>query len=142
MTSSFKWIVASLTLLAMVAVVVYASGTQNITVRTTAEVEVLENVLGVGSIRAQMKEDRLTEDEVAYFDLEEVIANLVANVTTSQKKHRYDIRLDYVFLDKDGQVTVDEKKVRSIQFRVQHVNQKGEVKGSAERRLSLHELSE
>lgn len=49
--------------------------------------------------------------------------------------------MEFVYLDKNGNVTKNEKDIRGIQYRLQYLNDKGEVKGTAEGRQSLHELS-
>ena len=43
----------------------------------------------------------------------EVIANFIGDVVSVQKTHPYDIQLDYVFYDKSGKITDDEKEIRT-----------------------------
>lgn len=141
MMQPLKWTLVSLMVVMLLLVTAYASSVQNVTVRTTAEAEALLDTISVGTIRSTLNEKGEMKEEKAYVDTDELIANVTANVVQAQKTHPYDIQLDYVFLDKDGNVTKNENKVTSIQFRVQLVDN-GEVKGTAERRLSLNQLKE
>jgi len=133
-----KWVWVFLTVLFLVFFIAYTATVQNTAVRTTSEVEALAENLSVGLIRSEIEE---SEDGYPFFDKEEVIANLVTNVANVQKNHRYDIDLQYVFLDKNGKITETESEMRGVQFIVQYMNEKGEVAASAEKRVTLDTLN-
>lgn len=111
---------------------------QNITLRTTAEVDVLADTLSVGIIRAELDDDGIVDEK--FFNKDELIANLTAKVVSVQKTHPYNIKLDYLFFDKDGEITNNDREIKSVQFRVQYVDKKGKVRGTAERRLAIDQL--
>lgn len=142
MMQPLKWTIVSLMVVMLLLVTAYFSSMQNVTVRTTAEADALLESISVGAIRSSLDESGRIKEEKAYVDTDELVANVTANVVQAQKTHPYDIQLDYIFLDKNGNLTKDDKKVTSIQFRVQMLDDKGEIKGSAERRLSLNQLKE
>lgn len=130
----------SFAFMALVLGISYASSVQNITVRTTSEAEVLADTVAAGAIRNELNENGKLDRATEYVNKEELVANLSANLTAVQKNHPYDIKLDYVFVDGKGKVTESDPEIRGIQFRVQLVDDKGTVKGTAERHLSLHQL--
>lgn len=138
MSTTLKWVLAFLTVLFLVFFIVYTATVQNTAVRTTSEIEALAENLSVGLIRSEIEE---SDEGYPFFDKEEVIANLVTNVANVQKNHRYDIDLQYVFLDKNGNITETESEMRGVQFVVQYLSEKGEVKASAEKRITLDTLS-
>ncbi|QNK89087.1 hypothetical protein H7992_05005 [Sporosarcina sp. resist] len=136
----FKWFMVSIVAIMFVLILLYDSSVQNIATRTTAEVDVLSDTVGAGLIRASLNEDGALEEGTTYLDKDEVVANLVADIVAAQKNLNYDVKFDYVFVDDSGSVTTDDKKIRGIQFRVQYVNDKGTIKGTAERHLTLNQL--
>lgn len=138
MASPVKWLLGSVAVIVLVLSVAYASSMQNQTTRTTADIDVLADTVSAGVLRA--KTDEEGETKGSYVDKDELIANLTAEVVSVQKTHPYDITLDYLFLDRNGKVTKEESSITGIQFRVQYVNKEGEVKGTAERRLSINQL--
>lgn len=135
MSTSMKWLVVGLLAFIVIVVIAYNSAVQNATVRTTSEVDLLAETVSVGILRGEVEEGT---DDFIHFDKEELVANLVANVAAAQKNHKYDIELEYVFLDTDGNVTEQEENIRGIQFRVQLKDESGKVRGTAERRLALN----
>lgn len=139
MMTPFKWTFVSIVGLVFMLVVVYASSMQNLTTRSTGEVEVLKEALAVGEIRSEIDEQGMITE--THLSKDELIANFIGDIVSVQKTHPYDIQLDYVFYDKSGKITDDEKEIRSVQFRIQYVNDEGEVKGTAERHLAINQLS-
>ncbi|RST60201.1 hypothetical protein D5F11_009085 [Siminovitchia terrae] len=135
MSTPFKWFVISATVGVVVFFIAYRGLVQNSATTTTSEIEVLAESVSAGIIRGEVEEGG---DGFLHFDKEELVANLVANVSTAQKTLGFDVKLDYVFLDNQGNVTEDDNLIRGIQFRVQYVDDKGEVKATAERRLALN----
>ncbi|GLY11981.1 hypothetical protein [Bacillus badius] len=140
MTTPVKWILVTLIFMGLVLGIAYASSSQNITVRTTSEAEVLADTVAAGVIRNELNDDGKAERPIEFVNKEELAANLSANLVAVQKNHPYDVKLDYVFVDNKGQVTEIDEEIRGIQFRVQLVNDQGTVKGTAERHLTLHQL--
>lgn len=139
MTSPVKWIAFSILTIFVVLGIAYASSVQNITTRSAAEMDILSDIEKVGVIRNEL--DDKSNEQIEYIDVEELFARFLTEVVSVQKNLNYDIKLDFVYLDKDGNVTKNEKEIRGIQYRLQYLNDKGEVKGTAEGRQSLHELS-
>lgn len=137
MSTPIKWVFWMLLALFVVFFIGYTASLQHNAVRTTSEVDVLAENMRIGLIRSEVKE---SNDGYAYIDKEEVVANLIAYVSSVQKEHGYDIHLQYAFLDKSGNITDDEQAIRGLQFIVQYVNDEGEVKATAERRLEFHAL--
>lgn len=121
----------------IVAVIIIASSyfgiTQNSNTRVTEEVKTMLATASVGDLR-----DNLSVGE----DKKELISNLVSNVVKEQKNHGKNIRISYVFLDKNNQPTEDDDRISSVQFKIQYLNDKQEVRSTAEQRLSLDELSQ
>lgn len=140
MTTVFRWVIPSLLVIVLIVVIAYASSVQNINSNTTKEVEVLADTISVGLIRSEIDEDGRVDGK--FFDKEELIANLTANITKVQKNHEYDIHVDYVFFDNDGEVTQKDEDIRSVQFRVKYVDKNGKVKANAEKHLAINQLRE
>lgn len=140
MTSPVKWIFFSLLFMMIVLGIAYASSVQNIATRTTGEIDVLSDIEKIGVIRKGLNENGEASEQLEYVDVEELIARFFSDVVDVQKKLNYDIQLDFVFLDEAGNMTKNENEVRSIQYRLQYLNDKGEVKGTAEGRQELHQL--
>lgn len=137
MTSPAKWFAFSFLAIFIVLGISYASSVQNIATRTSSEIDVLSDIEKVGVIRNELDEN----NQIEYVDVEELFARFLIEVASVQKNLNYDIKVEFVYLDKNGNVTKNEKDIRGIQYRLQYLNDKGEVKGTAEGRQSLHELS-
>lgn len=134
----FKWTVVSIVGIVFMLVVLYASSMQNLTTRATAETEFVKDAFAVGEIRSEIDENGKVE--ARHLSNDELVANFISNLVSVQKTHPYDIQVDYVFYDKAGNVTEIDQDIRSVQFRVQYVNEEGKVKGTAERHLALNQL--
>lgn len=135
MSTPLKWFVIFATVAVFVFFIAYRGLIQNSATTTTSEIEVLAESVSVGIIRGEVEE---SGDTFLHFDKEELVANLVSNVATAQKTLGFDVKLDYVFLDNQGNVTENDDLIRGIQFRVQYVDDKGKVKATAEKRLALN----
>lgn len=114
----------------------YRGLVQNTATRSTAEVEALHEVLGTGTVRSEFDE----RGKQPHFDKDELVINALTHIATSQKAHGFDVNVDYVFLDAAGNITTDDSKVRSIQFRAEYWKD-GERKATSEKRLALHGLT-
>lgn len=137
MTSPMKWVFPAILIIALVLGVAYFSSIQNINTNTIDGVEVLGGVLNLGTIRTEIDDNGNVDGQ--FFDKDELIANLTSEIISVQKNHPYDIKLDYVFFDEDGEVTENDKDIRSVQFRVQYLNDEGEVKATAEKHLAINQ---
>lgn len=135
MATQMKWILPLVLLILFIFFITYTFGVQNKATHSTSEIEVLAETLSVGIIRGEIEEG---QDDFSYFDKEELVANLISKVAEVQNKHKYDIVLDYVFLDREGETTVVDEEIRGLQFRIQYKDQGGKVRGTAERRLALN----
>lgn len=135
MATPLKWFVISATLAVVLFFIAYRGLVQNSATTTTSEVEVLAESVSAGIIRGEVEEEN---DDFPHFDKDELVANLITNVSTVQKTLGFDVKLDYVFLDNQGNVTDDDNLIRGIQFRVQYLSDKGKVMATAERRLALN----
>lgn len=105
--------------------------------RTLGEVEVMAQSASIGEMRVN------AEDETAEYpviDKEELVANMLATISTVQKDHDLKVRVSYVFLDEAGHVTEEDSKIRSIQMKVEYVKENGEVMATSEKRISIDEL--
>jgi len=138
MSTPVKWLVIFLVGAFAILFVGYTATIQNNDVRTTSEIETLAENMRLGLIRSQIEQ---SNDGYEYIDKEELAAAIASHVARVQKSHGYNVNLYYVFLDKNGQVTEDEKAIRGIQFIVEYVDENGTVKASAERRLEFNVLN-
>lgn len=139
MTTPLKWLYFFIVALLIVLFVVYFGVVQNTATSSAEDTEGLMPNASVGTIRANAEEGN---DGYKYFDKEELVSSLVANIAESQTNYNYNTNLYYLFLDENGEVTEDEDDMRQIQFLIQYVDDEGEVYGSAERTLSFHTLEE
>lgn len=135
MTTLIKWLVPPIFVFVIIVAIVFNAAVQNAAVRSTAELDLLAESISIGIVRANVEDGK---DDFQYFDKEELVANLVTNVASVQKNHQYDIELNYVFLDVNGDITEIEKEIRGLQFQVLLRDQNGKVKGTSEKRLALN----
>lgn len=139
MSTMWKWSIPVMILMVFLFVFSYRGLVQNMSTSTTSEVQVLNDVVSVGSIRGEFDQ----RDKVQHFDKEELVANLISQIATSQKTHGFDVEVDYVFLDEAGRITEDEDLIRGVQFRIEYWNWKdGKQYSTAEKRLAFHSLKE
>lgn len=138
MMTPFKWTAVSIIGIVFMLVVLYASSMQNLTTRSTGETEFVKDAFAVGELRNEVQ--KTGEVNVRHVNKKELVANFISNLVSTQKTHPYDLKIDYVFYDKNKNVTTTEDEIRSVQFRVQYVNERGEIKGTAERHLAINQL--
>lgn len=137
MSTMWKWSIPVMILMVFLFVFSYRGLVQNMSTSTTSEVQVLNDVVSVGSIRGEFDQ----RDKVQHFDKEELVANLISKIATSQKTHGFDVEVDYVFLDEAGRITEDEDLIRGVQFRIEYWKD-GKQYSTAEKRLAFHSLKE
>ena len=71
--------------------------------------------------------------------VKEASANLIADVVNTQKDFNSPTRVDYVFLDKAGNVTDVEEKITQIQFQIVVLDKSGkDVRALTSKRLALN----
>lgn len=141
MLTPLKWLASGMLVILLIVAIGWASSVQNVNTSSIAEINSLADTLSVGSVRTEIDDEGKVDAVAVFFDKEELIAHLTAKVVEVQKSHDYDIKLDYVFFDKDKKVTDREDDIRSVQFRVQYLDKQGEVKSNAERHLAVHLLN-
>lgn len=134
MMTPLKWFTVSFIMIFFVIAVAYASSVQNLTTHSTSEVESMAEAVSVGMIRSEINDG----DDFGFIDRDELIASLVAHVSSVQKAHGYDVSLDYVFVDGGGSLTETDKEIRGVQFRIQLFDEQGELKGTAEKHIALN----
>ncbi|MEC1177275.1 hypothetical protein P9B03_02160 [Metasolibacillus meyeri] len=121
--------------------IIYFGSTQNMTVRTITETDnIIENT-NVGVLRAEITQDGTFQNEEVYIVPEELHQNLLMEIASVQKNMPYDVKVNYVFTDAAGQATKEQSAIRGIYYRMQYIDKSGQIKGSAEKHLTLNELS-
>jgi hypothetical protein len=129
--SWIKWILLVIVIAAVGAGSIYLYVEDESNNRAIQEVEIGLQSANIGSIR---------DGEAASLSKKDTVANLVLDVVRKQKENGRDVRLDYVFMDNEGNVTDAEEDIRSVQFRVSLLDEDGSTASAAETRISLDEL--
>lgn len=114
-------------------VLIYYSGVisikQSNTVRTVENIDISLESAQLGTLRANKKQ--------SVIDKEEVLSELITEVSKDAKNHDGDMNIQYVFLDKNGNKTSQEAQIDSIQFIVKLMNEDGESVAETVQRYSL-----
>jgi len=129
--SGLKYLFSATIVAVFIIACSYFGITQNSNTRVTEEVKTMLSSASIGDMR-----DNLSIGG----DKKEFVSNLVSNVIKEQKNHGKNIRISYVFLDKNNKPTEDDDSITSVQFKIEYLNDKQEVRSTAEQRLSLNEL--
>lgn len=140
MSNYMKWVLPFIFILLVVFAITYNIFIQNTATITTSEIELLAESISVGMVRGEIEEDG--ERDFTHFDKEELVTNLISEVSAVQKQHKYNVKLDYIFTDKEGNITEQDNLIRGIQFRVQFTDRNGKPRGTAERHLALNYLAD
>lgn len=140
MTTFFKWFTAGSLAVIFVCYVAYSGSVQNVATRTLSETDVTMHTVGVGGIRTHLDENGSLQKDIVYIDKDEILENLIEEIANTQKNLTYDIQFDYVFVDAGGNATNIDEQIRGIQYRVQYLDKNGNIKGTAERHLTLNQL--
>lgn len=106
----------------------------NIGIRHATNVTAIQEV-NVGADSAQI--GKMRESATNSFDKKALVANLLLEVTNTHKEQGKDIKVDYVFLDKDGNITENEENIESVQFKIQILDDDGKVLSTATQRTQL-----
>lgn len=128
MTSWIKYTVFGLIFFAAILWVTNIGIRHSTNVASVQEVQVGTNSAQVGQMR---------ENATNVYDKEALVANLLLEVTKSHKEQGKDIKVDYVFLDENGNVTSNDDHIKSVQFRVQILDKDGTVLSTSTQRMSL-----
>lgn len=95
---------------------------QNTNTFSTEEVEFIKDNTAVGETRAETNEQGyLSKDNVNNLSKDELVTEVVGELSVDYHKTPYDIRLDYFFYDENNEVTRVEEDVKGIRYRVQFV---------------------
>jgi hypothetical protein len=129
MTNVFKYLFITFIFIVATVWVVTIATRQSANVTSTQEVQLALNSAQLGSIR---------ESATNAVDKKALVANLVLEVIKAQKEQGKDIKIDYVFLDKNGKVTEVENQIESVQFKVSLLNDEKKVISSSTQRISLN----
>lgn len=124
-----------------VTVVAYISATQNIATRTVIETDNVVEMTNIGIVRAEISKEGTMRKEEAYFAKDELLESLAMELASVQKGLQFDVKVDYVFTDADGQITENQAAIRGIHYRMQFLDAEGNVKGTSEKHLALNELT-
>lgn len=128
MSSWIKYIIIGII---FVLAIVWVS---NIQLRHSNNVASIQDVQ-IGTKSAKVGEMRTNATNT--FDKEALVANLLLEVTKSYREQGKDIKVDYVFLDGNGNVTTNDNDIESVQFRIQILDDDGSVLTTTTQRTSL-----
>ncbi|MDF2558074.1 MAG: hypothetical protein K0R71_1902 [Bacillales bacterium] len=95
---------------------------------TIQNVQVALKTLNIGDVRNGGSHSISKQD---------VVNELILEIVKVQKNHGKDIRISYVFLNRDNKSTENENEIVGIQFKVELLNNKGEVESISEQRQIL-----
>lgn len=128
MNSFFKYFMVCAIMLVVIVSVSWMGMRQNTNTASVQEVQDILATADFGDMRAYGD---------ANLDKKATVANLVSNIVEKQKKHGQNLKINYVFLDKNNNVTENENDIKSVQFKVQLIDDKGDLKSQAVQRLGL-----
>lgn len=120
-------------LLAVIIFIYFVSLNHKANLASTQDMEFLMTSIDVG-------EARLGDEGDISIPIEELEAKLLLQVAETQKGKQYRTQVDYVFLDKDGNPTTVEDRIRSVQYNVKYLNSKGQVVSNSVERIEINEL--
>jgi hypothetical protein len=106
----------------------------NIGIRHAANVSSIQEVQ-VGTESAKV--GNMRESATNALDKQALVANLLLEIAKTQKEQGKDIKVDYVFLDEDGNITNKDNDIKSVQFRIQILDKDGSVLTSSTQRTTL-----
>ena len=129
MLSWIKYVVVSIAVIGLVIFSGYMTTQHTANTRTVAEVEGAIKTALLGESRGQGINSGISK--------EEFVSAVVASVVETQKNHGKTIKVDYVFLDSDGNVTEVDESIKSIQYGITVLGKDGKKQSVAEKHLSL-----
>lgn len=128
MASWIKYLIIISFVLGVLVFAIFAGLFHQANVTSTQEIDTGLATSNVGLIR---------EDFSSLLTKDEAIAEVLSEVATTQKEHKGDTLVEYVFLDESGNPTDDEEKMQSIQFVVKLLNDKNDVISISTERIEL-----
>lgn len=128
MFSWFKYLIFAVFLVAVIIASGYFNNQQNASIAAIQDVNTTLQSSVTGNMRA-MEKGKLSKKEIA--------AGLIREVIESQKSNSKDLKVEYVFLDKNGAKTLNDEEIDSVQIHIATLNDKGEEETSAVQRISL-----
>lgn len=129
MASWLKYIIIGFIFIAGCVMVIYSGTRQSANVTSTQEVQVAMESSEIGTIR---------ESATNALDREALVANLILEVVNTHKEQGKDIKIDYVFLDKNERETTTDSEIDSVQFTVHVLDDKGKSISNSTQRISLN----
>ncbi|MEK5504088.1 hypothetical protein [Bacillus sp. FSL M8-0168] len=129
MSGPVKWTIVSVFLIAFLCLGAFGYLKHESNVRTVQEVKLALASSNIGNAR-DGDEPSLSKDAVS---------NLITEVVESEKNNGNDIRIKYVFLDKENNLTTNPENANSIQFKIELLN-KNKVVSTSVSRLVLKEI--
>lgn len=133
MTNWIKYTLIGAIFIFFTVVVTFISVKHVTNITATQEVDVALKSTEVGTAR-EMATNAL--------DRQALVANLILEITQAHKEQGQDISIDYVFLDKNGNKTQDDSQIESVQFRVNLLDEDGEIESSSTQRVGLKLLED
>ncbi|MEL3959565.1 hypothetical protein NST17_20645 [Caldifermentibacillus hisashii] len=76
------------------------------------------------------------ENATNALDKKALVANFIMETVKTHKHQGEEVTVDYVFLDKNGNVTENENDIESVQFKV-NILDDGKIASTSEQRISL-----
>lgn len=131
MASWIKYILIISAIIGVLVFTIFAGLKNQANVTSTQEVDIGLTTTNVGEVR-----DNLNN----IMNREEAVAEMILEVATTQKNHKGDTLVEYVFLDSDGEPTDDEKRIESIQFVVKLLDSKNNVQSVSTERIEINKL--
>lgn len=131
MSSWIKYVVIGIIFVAAVVVVSTFSIRHSTNIASTQEVQLSMKSSETGTIR---------ETATNAIDKEALVANLILETVKAHKKQGKDIRIDYVYLDNDGNITNEDQEIKSVQFKLNLLNDNKEVVSSSTQRVALEKI--
>ncbi|MGR0121725.1 hypothetical protein [Bacillus halotolerans] len=129
MSAPFKWTIVGVFILLVVIVGAIGFSRHNSNVRTLQEVQFALESSNIGAAR-DGNELTLSSDAVT---------NMIAEIIKTQKNNGNDIKVNYAFLNKENEITLNPESANSIQFQIQLLKDK-KVVSTSESRLVLKEI--
>lgn len=138
MTISRKllWVVAAVIATLGIISVTHYHNLYVMNTRTSNEFQVMNNTMNVGEVRKNYEDSK----DISLFDKEELAARALLEMTSIQKNHKLEMKVNYVFLDDEGNATEDDSKIRSIQMKIDYHNALGKVVSSTVNHFKVDEL--
>lgn len=131
MANKFKFFIIWVMFFAVIVFMVFTVTRHEANVASTQDVEVALKSSMVGAMR---------DSATNALDKKALVANLVLEVVKTQKGQGKNIKIDYVFLDKNGNPTEDDTKIDSVQFKVSILDGNNNVVSSSTQRIALKKI--